>query len=158
MRRLTPGVALLSTIGLACHVHYAAYASQASGDARAFANAEGAYERWTGAYGTPDCLRDPTGCVPGEKLPRLFDLGAQDQANPGYTYKFYPGPVRSTPGAVPAPPRLDGFAFVARPVEWGGLTKRAFCADATGGVFFTTDPETPDPAGGACPATWSALK
>jgi type IV pilus assembly protein PilA len=122
--------------------------SAAIGDVRSVIAAEMTYQSMTGAYGSLECLAQPSGCGSKGGSVSLVDAALASSApRHGYRLRVILGaPSTSSDAAGGA----SDFVVVAVPVKFGGTGMKAFCGDATGEIHYTRDDREPQVVGGRC--------
>jgi type IV pilus assembly protein PilA len=118
------------------------------GDIRTVISAQAAYQSVTGAYGTLECLNQPSACRPGYTGPTFIDSPLLLPVKSGYRRTFHPGlPVQPGDGS---PAGLASFAYVAVPERAGQTGVRGFCGGTDGIICYTADGRAPEVVDGAC--------
>ena len=129
-------------------------------DVRAMASAEAAYRAANGGYfDVPQCLADPSGCIPGYVGSSLVDPSlARLEATQGYRRWFHPGPVALRRSAKVSASSLTSFTFGLSPLARGQTGVRSFCTDATGRVCYFLPVASAAESADACPADCQDLR
>ncbi len=133
-------------------------------DVWAVISAEMRHQERTGYFDSPQCLASPKGC--GNDVPKggarwLDPILASSTPRAGYVRRFYSAGV--LPDAVVrerglSPSSTDTFAIVAVPLRPGKTGTRAFCGDASGGVYYTRDGSAPTVVAGRCARGYPAVR
>jgi type IV pilus assembly protein PilA len=129
--------------------------SAAIGNLRTLASAEVAYaQTWNSGFSdTPECLANPSSCVPGADSQPMFDSSSIqfDKPKTGYLLEFQPGqPAVAPEGARISPSSVSSFTITAVPATPGQTGVRSFCTDALGNVCWVGDGERFDVSDGTC--------
>ena len=134
----------------------AANESSAVADIRTMISAETTYMSVVGAYGTPECLAQPSNCHPNASTIPLIDESLRSSGpRHGYLRTFHAGSAVDLPGGYTG---FESFAYVAVPVQAGRTGMRGFCGDSTGTLCTTSDGTPPNVVDGACdPSTCMRL-
>jgi type IV pilus assembly protein PilA len=155
---MIPFIGIIAAIAIPSLLRARISANEAGtlGDLRTLISAERAYHSATGGvFDTPECLLAPSRCIPNYSVtgPTFLRAEALAPTRHGYLRTFHSGPPlrwRPVGKATLSPSSMRSFAYVAVPLGWGQTGTRAFCADSTGQICYTTRGEEPAVAGGLC--------
>ena len=125
------------------------------GQVRTMMSAQAAYQGANrGFYDHPRCLVRPQDCIPGypAAAPTYLDSSFLQEVRYGYRWTFHAGPAppdEAIRGGRASPSSLDAWAYVGQP-ESKQAGRRAYCADSTGRLCFTSDGLPPPVEAAAC--------
>ena len=101
-----------------------------------------------------ECLATPWVCIPGypEDGPSFLFYEPTAYLEPRHRYarEFLPGEPVGALFEESSPSSVDGFVYLAMPLEAKGATKPAFCGDHTGRICVTPNGERPLVEDGQC--------
>ncbi len=125
------------------------------GDIRTVISAQAAYQSVNGGLyeGRPECLAEPSRCLPGYTGPSFLDQNlASLQAKNGYQRQFEVAAGRALPTTASkvSPTSVAAYAYVAVPARQGQTGVRGFCGDASGVICYTPEGSAPRVTDGSC--------
>jgi type II secretory pathway pseudopilin PulG len=134
------------------------------GDLRTVVSAQAAYS--SANSGFPDrleCLAAPARCIPGYPAgsPAFLDSPLLSSPRHGYRFRLVAGPqvqdeIRQR-GQV-SPSSLQGWAYLAVPVQAGQTGVRAFCAEMSGVICMSPSGALSETTDGSCPRDCTPLR
>jgi len=128
------------------------------GDTRTVISAQAAYHSANGGYYEQNlpCLFTPSSCIPGypSGAPTFLDSQlANTMSKSGYVRNFAPGAIPpGLPGGV-SPTSTSVYVYAASPAAANQSGVRAFAADSSGMICFTTNGATITYAAGTIDTT-----
>lgn len=126
---------------------------------RTFVSAQAAYASSNGGFfGLPECLPEPTRCLPDypKTGPIFVDATSLAGRSYGYVFTFRPGRAPSAEElqkAKGAPGSIATWAYYAVPEAPGRSGYRSFCMDENGVMRQTVDRTVPDTSQPVCPSS-----